>query len=111
MPSQKNVQTFTIGDIQLSKILDSLEPTSPRFMYVDKRKDDFDPYLDWLQPHFIDKNKLMLLSIHTFIIKTSHHTIMIDTCIGNDKQRLAFDQWNGRSSAFLQDLAAASCGP
>lgn len=111
MPSSKDVQTFCVGNIQLFKILDSLEPTSPRFMYVDKGKDDFDPYLDWLQPHFIDEKKLMLLSIHTFIIKTSHHTIMIDTCIGNDKQRLAFDQWNGRSSSFLQDLAAAGCGP
>ena len=111
MPSSKEAQTFTVGDIQLSKVLDSLEPTSPRFMYVDKRKDDFDPYLDWLQPHFIDPNKLMLLSIHTFIIKTRHHTIMIDTCIGNDKQRLMFDQWNGRRSDFLQDLAAAGCGP
>jgi glyoxylase-like metal-dependent hydrolase (beta-lactamase superfamily II) len=111
MPSSKEVQAFSVGKIQLSKVLDSLEPTSPRFMYVDKRKDDFDPYLDWLQPHFIDEKKLMLLSIHTFIIKTTHHTVMIDTCIGNDKQRLAFDQWNGRSSSFLQDLAAAGCGP
>lgn len=111
MPTPSPVQTFTIGDIHLSKVLDSLEPTSPRFLYVEKRKEDFDPYLDWLQPHFINEKKLMLLSIHTFIIKTPHHTVMIDTCIGNDKQRLAFDQWNGRKGSFLQDLAAAGCAP
>ena len=111
MSTTHHVQSFSVGAIQIAKILDSLEPTSPRFMYVDKRKDDFDPYLDWLQPHFVNDKKLMLLSIHAFILKTRHHTIMVDTCIGNDKRGLAFEQWNGRRAAFLQDCAAAGCGP
>ena len=111
MSTTRHAQGFSVGAIQIAKVLDSLEPTSPRFMYVDKRKDDFDPYLDWLQPHFVNDKKLMLLSIHAFIIKTRHHTIMVDTCIGNDKRGLAFDQWNGRRAAFLQDCAAAGCGP
>ncbi|MBI3799691.1 MAG: MBL fold metallo-hydrolase [Deltaproteobacteria bacterium] len=109
--SLPSVQSFAIGNIQLAKVLDSLEPTSPRFLYVDKRKDDFDPHLEWLQPHFVDPEKRMLLSIHTFLIQTKHHTILIDTCIGNEKQNLAFAQWNGRQGFYLRDLAAASCAP
>lgn len=104
-----SVQSFAIGNIQLAKVLDSLEPTSPRVLYVDKRKDDFDPYLDWLRPHFLDPKKRMLLSIHTFLIQTKHHTILIDTCIGNDKQNLSFPQWNGRQGSYLRELAAAGC--
>lgn len=45
------VQTFILGNTQVAKVLDTLEPASPRVLYVEKRKEDFDPYLAWLQPH------------------------------------------------------------
>jgi len=106
-----SVQLFSIGNIRLAKVVESLEPTSPRFLYVDKRKEDFDPHLDWLQPHFVDAEKRILLSIHTFLIQTTHHTIVIDTCIGNDKQNLEFPNWNARQGLFLRDLAAVGCAP
>ncbi len=110
-PATPPVQWFSIGNIRLAKVMDSLEPTSPRFLYVDKRKEDFDPYLEWLQPSFVDAEKRMLLSIHTFLLQTTHHTIVIDTCVGNDKQNLAFPQWNARQSLYLQDLAAVGYAP
>ena len=110
-PATPLVQSFAIGNLRLAKVVDSLEPTSPRFLYVDKRKDDFDPYLEWLQPHFVDAEKRMLLSVHTFIIRTTHHTILIDTCVGNDKQNLAYPHWNGRQGLYLRDLAAVGCAP
>jgi glyoxylase-like metal-dependent hydrolase (beta-lactamase superfamily II) len=108
--SPLSIQTFTVGDIRIAKVLDTLEPTNPRVLYVDKRKEDCDPYLEWLQPHFLDVGKRMLLSIHTFVIWTKHHTILIDTCVGTNKQGLAFPQWNGRqNSTYLRDLAAVGC--
>ncbi|MBM4255039.1 MAG: MBL fold metallo-hydrolase [Deltaproteobacteria bacterium] len=109
--SQPRVQSFTIGGVQVAKVIDTLEPTSPRVLYVDKRKEDFDPHLSWLQPSFLDAEKRMLLSIHTFVIKTKHHTVLIDTCVGNDKQGLAFPQWNGRRASYVEDLAAVGCAP
>jgi glyoxylase-like metal-dependent hydrolase (beta-lactamase superfamily II) len=110
--STPSVQTFAFGNIHVAKVLDTLEPTSPRVLYVDKRKEDFNPYLEWLQPHFLDAEKRMLLSIHTFLIRTKHHTILIDTCVGVNKQGLAFPQWNGRQhSTYLRDLAAVGCPP
>jgi len=30
------VQSFAIGNLRLTKVVDSLEPTSPRFLYVDR---------------------------------------------------------------------------
>ena len=105
------VQSFAIGNIRLTKVVDSLEATSPRFLYVDKQRSDFDPHLEWLQPHFLDTEKNILLSIHTFLVRTTHHTILIDTCIGNDKDAPAFPQWTGRKGSYLQDLAAVGCAP
>jgi len=105
------VQSFAIGNIRVTKVVDSLEQTSPRFLYLDKQRSDFDPHLEWLQPHFLDAEKNILLSIHTFLIRTTHHTILIDTCIGNDKDAPAFPQWAGRKGSYLQDLAALGCAP
>lgn len=111
-PEAPSVHAFAIGSTQVSKVIDCIEPTSPRVLYVEKRKDDFDPHLDWLQPQFLDAEKRMLLSIHTFLIRTKHHTVLIDTCVGNDKQKLAFPQWNGRQDAsYLRNLAAVGCAP
>lgn len=105
------VQSFAIGNVRVTKVVDSLEPTSPRFLYLDKQRSDFDPHLEWLQPHFLNTENNILLSIHTFLIRTTHHTILIDTCIGNDKEAPAFPQWTGRKGSYLQDLAAIGCAP
>jgi glyoxylase-like metal-dependent hydrolase (beta-lactamase superfamily II) len=104
-------QKFNIGDITVAKVVDTLESFSPRVLYVDKDRDSFDPHLDWLQPHFLDEKKGMLLSIHTFVLKTRHHTILIDTCVGNHKTGSGFPQWNHRNGNYLQELKAADCRP
>ena len=105
-------QSFQIGDVVVHKIVDCIEPTNPRFLYCDKQKEDFNPYLDWLQPHFLDEGKRMLLSIHAFVIVTDHHTVLVDTCVGNQKQALAFSNWNGRQdSSFLDGLSARGLSP
>jgi glyoxylase-like metal-dependent hydrolase (beta-lactamase superfamily II) len=105
------VQRFTVGDISVAKIIDVVEPTSPRFLYVDITRDDFDPHLDWLQPNFLTEERNMLLSIHSFVVRTPHHTILVDTCVGNDKEKMSFPQWNGRQGDYLKNLAAAGLSP
>lgn len=54
-------QRFQVGEIEVIKAVDVVEPTSPRFLFVGRTRDDFDPHLDWLRPHFLDDKKAMLL--------------------------------------------------
>lgn len=106
-----STQLFDIGDIQVVKVVDTLESFSPKVLYVDKDRNAFDPHLDWLQPHFLDDAKGMLLSIHSFVLKTRHHTILVDTCVGNHKTNSGFPQWNNREGNYLAELTAAGCRP
>ncbi|MBV1876953.1 MAG: MBL fold metallo-hydrolase [Pseudomonadales bacterium] len=108
---KSNIQTFEVGDIEVVKVLDLLESISPKVLYEDKARSAFDPHLDWLQPHFLDAKKSMLLSIHSFVIKTRHHNILVDTCIGNHKSDSGFPQWNDRNGNYLAELVAADCRP
>jgi len=105
------VHSFSVGDVRVTRIVDSLEPTSPSFLYVDRHKEDLEPHLEWLQPHFVNAKKHLLLSMHTYLVRTRHHTVLIDTCIGNDKRNLPYPHWNGRQGTYLRDLAAAGCSP
>lgn len=55
---------------------------------------DFDPavfeqHRSWLHPHHVDdETGRIIASMDTWLIETTHHKLLIDTCIGNDKPRL-----------------------
>ena len=56
-------------------------------------KNTFEQFMeqrDLMVPRFFDPEKRkVLLSIHTYVIRTKHHTILFDTCCGNHKERAA----------------------
>ena len=37
------VQRFRVGEIDVIKVVDVVEPTSPRFLFMGRTRDDFDP--------------------------------------------------------------------
>ena len=41
----------------------------------------------WLRPHFATPDGKMIISFQCFVLRSQGRTAMIDTCIGNDRQR------------------------
>ena len=62
--------------------------------------------ISWLQPHFVNEKMHMNASIHALIIETPDHKIMVDTCVGNDKER-TFEGFAHQNNPFLEDMAEA----
>jgi glyoxylase-like metal-dependent hydrolase (beta-lactamase superfamily II) len=63
----------------------------------------------WLQPTFIDPvSGRLVLCVQSFIIKTPHHNILIDSCVGNHKPRPARPFWNMMNSDRFQKSLAAT---
>ncbi len=63
-------------------------------------------------PRFYDlQRKLLIMSFHALLVRTPTHTILVDTCLGNDKPRPAVPEWNARSGRFIADLAALGVRP
>jgi glyoxylase-like metal-dependent hydrolase (beta-lactamase superfamily II) len=60
--------------------------------------------------HVAGDNDRLVMSIHTWIVRTPRHTILIDTCLGNHKQR-ANPGWNNLDTPFLERLKACGCPP
>ena len=59
-----------------------------------------------MYPHFADENGRMRGAIHALIVEAPDRTIMVDTCVGNDKER-GNPAWNRLQTAFLDDMEKA----
>jgi glyoxylase-like metal-dependent hydrolase (beta-lactamase superfamily II) len=72
-------------------------------------KEAFEENLPWLQPTFIEPaTGRLVLCVQSFVIKTPHQNILVDTCVGNHKPRPARPFWNMmRSDRFEKNLGAA----
>jgi glyoxylase-like metal-dependent hydrolase (beta-lactamase superfamily II) len=52
-----------------------------------------------------------VFSFHSFVVKTGRHTILIDSCLGNDKERPSRPQFHRLRTSFLADLARVGVQP
>jgi len=75
-----------------------------RFILPDATPERVRP-ISWLRP-FLDDDGQLILSVHALVVDSCGRRIMVDTCLGNDKER-PLPAWNMRSGSFLADLAAA----
>ena len=65
----------------------------------------------WLQPKFIDSTDQLMLCIQSYLVRTPHHNILIDTCVGNHKPRPTRPFWHLMSSErYEKSLAATGLG-
>src|SRR5271169_2780030 len=65
---------------------------------------------DMLVPRFFDpQNQKVLLSIHTYVIRTKHYNILFDTCCGNHKERGGTYPFHMVDTPYLDNLAAMGC--
>ncbi len=58
----------------------------------------------------MDARGRFLMSIHSFILRAPGLTVLVDTCVGNDKPRQN-PGWHMLQTDFLDRLAAAGCPP
>jgi glyoxylase-like metal-dependent hydrolase (beta-lactamase superfamily II) len=104
------MQPVSLGQIEISRVEELIWTISPRFLFPDMTYDDLEPYRDWLVPHFCADDLKLRLSIHTFVVRTPHHTILVDTCIGNDRKR-DVPLWNNMQTDYRERLIAAGVNP
>jgi glyoxylase-like metal-dependent hydrolase (beta-lactamase superfamily II) len=97
---------WTIGDVTVTKIVELEVTGGSRFLLPQATPDAVLP-IAWLQPHFADDKGRLRMSIHSFIVQTPDRRIVVDTCLGNDKQGRRIPHWNDRDGPFLADLAEA----
>ena len=75
-------------------------------------KDQLNENRSWLEPTFLDpRNDCLVFCIQAFVIRTPHHNILVDACVGNHKPRPTRPFWNMLdSNRFENGLRAIGLG-
>lgn len=97
---------WKIGDVTITKIVELEVTGGSRFLLPQATREEVLP-IAWLRPHFADDEGRLCMSIHSLVVETPTRKIVVDTCLGNDKQGRRVPHWNDRAGPYLADLAAA----
>jgi glyoxylase-like metal-dependent hydrolase (beta-lactamase superfamily II) len=103
-------QAITLKDITIHPVVEQQAPFFDAMEFFPTlTKELLEENRAWLEPTFIDPaSGRLVLCVQSFVIKTAHHNILIDSCVGNHKSRPARPAWNMMNSdRFEKGLGAA----
>ncbi|MGH7095639.1 MAG: MBL fold metallo-hydrolase [Stellaceae bacterium] len=107
------MQPIRVGTFEINRVADYQGPFFPPGEFFP----DFDPEVvranaALLGPKVIEpESGRLIFSFHSFVVRTGHHTILIDACIGNDKERPTRPQFHRMRSSYIEDLARCGVRP
>lgn len=102
-----------LGDRTIDRIADLEDsPYAPELIYPDATSDEIERIAGIFGARHIDQSSFqLLLSFHSFLVRSENHTILVDLCCGNDKERPDRPTWHRRKGPFLDNLAKAGVKP
>jgi glyoxylase-like metal-dependent hydrolase (beta-lactamase superfamily II) len=113
-PSRVPMTTqFTLGNITIHRVIEQEEPlVVPLEFFPSLTPALLEENLSWLQPDYLDPaTGLLVLCIQSYLVRTPHHNILIDACVGNHKTRPTRPKWNLMTSdRYEKSLAATGLG-
>ena len=99
---------WQIGDVRITRIQE-FEAPGMKFLLPDATAENL-AGIDWIAP-WVDAQGEAVGSVHSLAIEVGDRCVIVDTCVGNDKDRLPMKFWHKRSGPFLEDLEEAGFGP
>ena len=102
--------SFSVGDLTIQRVieqetsflpaLDLLPGLTPEVLAENRA---------WLrQAKALDDADVLILCFQSYIVRTPHHTILVDSCIGNGKERPGRPKWHLKTDdTYMRVLAAA----
>ena len=99
--------SLTLGEVTVTRVIEIGRSTFPTAsMLPASTPEAIARHRGWLEPFWDDTTGDLGSRIGTWIVRTPEHVVLIDTGVGNDKQR-ENALWNRRRGTFLDDLQAA----
>ena len=101
---------FAAGDLTIHRIIEQETTFLPALdMFPALTENLLAHNRDWLRKAgAIDADDMLILCFQSYVVRTPHHTILIDSCIGNDKPRPLRPKWNMKTDdTYLRALKAA----
>jgi glyoxylase-like metal-dependent hydrolase (beta-lactamase superfamily II) len=108
--SKAHIKRWLIGQVEVIRIVE-----------IDAHEDEITTLLKdanrelllsygWLQPHFVTPEGKIRISFQCFLVRSQGLQIMVDTCIGNGRER-AIPVFHQLQTDFLEDLEHVGAKP
>ncbi|UOZ02832.1 MBL fold metallo-hydrolase [Amycolatopsis sp. WQ 127309] len=106
------MQEIVLGDVTVTRITEYYGSVgmTPETFFPESPDGAWDA--DWLAPDFLDReNHVCVSAIQTWLLRSEGKTILVDTGVGNHKERPYTPVWSHLNTGFLGNLAAAGVRP
>jgi glyoxylase-like metal-dependent hydrolase (beta-lactamase superfamily II) len=102
-----------IGNLHIMRAVEMVMPFDRQFFFPETSEADWAPHRHWLEPDALDPaSDALQFAMQSYVVRTSHHTILIDSCIGNDKERPTRPAWHyKKDGVYMGALAAHGIAP
>ncbi len=104
------MQSWQIGEVTVTKLVE-LETVGGATWIIPDASNDAVKDIRWLEPEFMNADGDLKFSVHALLVQTPERRIVVDTCVGNEKERMPYRDWHQLQTGFLDDLAAAGWAP
>jgi glyoxylase-like metal-dependent hydrolase (beta-lactamase superfamily II) len=101
---------FSVGNLTIHRVIEQ----ETKFLQAQDMLPDLTPDMlaenrGWMkQVGALDDTDTLILCFQSYIVQTPHHTVLIDSCIGNDKPRPGRPHWNMKTDdSYMRALAAS----
>jgi glyoxylase-like metal-dependent hydrolase (beta-lactamase superfamily II) len=108
------VEHIELGNVSVTRVWEYFGPVdmTPTTFFPESSQEVWDDNAPWLTPHFVDfETNIMNSAIQTWLLRSEGKTILIDTGVGNHKERPYAPVWSHRETDFLANLARAGVRP
>jgi glyoxylase-like metal-dependent hydrolase (beta-lactamase superfamily II) len=106
--------TYAVNDMTIHRIVEQEHGFTPMLEFLPNlTKERLEESLSWLAPAGYDPTTgNVVLCFQSYVVKTPHHNILVDACIGNNKTFPHRAAWNNKQDGnWMGALKAAGLGP
>ena len=105
--------TITLGSVEITAVFEQPSFPFPRdFAFPDTDRKLWEDNRDWLVPDFWDPEAdVMHASLHSWVVRSDGATVLVDTGVGNDRDRPGMPAFGHFQTDYLSNLAAAGVQP
>ncbi|MEZ5816520.1 MAG: MBL fold metallo-hydrolase [Hyphomicrobiaceae bacterium] len=102
---------FDLGQYTVGRVAELQFPAFPAKEFLPAATDEIIADARRKLPGRITDDGRVVMSFHSFVLRTGRHTILIDSCCGNDKPRPGREQFDTGKQDFIGGLAALGVAP
>ena len=106
----EHMKTWRVGRVEITRIVEVWKWEDDIGMALEGGTPSMVLAQPWLLPHHVTPEGRMFINFQAFVLKIGKRRIMIDTCVGADRER-EFEVFTRMRTTFLEDLASIGIAP